>query len=856
MSRILRLTPLLALFTLRLLAQHGDRAGEQQKPVDPNLPVPPSPILAAEEERATFKVAPGFHVDLVAGDPLIGDPTVIQFGPDGRLWVLEMRGFMPNADATGEREPVGSVAVLEDTDGDGRFDKRTVFADQLVLPRALSLVGDGLLVGEPTHLWYYPHTHGPMPATDRIEIANNYGNITNPEHNANGLMWDLDNWIYSANHTDRYRWQGDGKFAKDTTITRGQWGIAQDDYGRIYHNSNSDPLRFDAIASAYLKRNPNYNAAGANVQLVPATLKVFPGRVTPGINRGYKTLDAEGKMYAVTAACGPVVYRGALFPAEFRGDGFIAEPAGNLIKRIKLTEKDGALTGANAYEGSEFLTSSDERFRPVNVFNGPDGALYVVDMYRGIIQHKIYMTSFLRAQVEARGLEKGRGFGRIWRIAPDGAPPGNFRQIALATASAPDLVAKLADPNGWVVDTAQRLLVERHDAAAIAPLRQTLTASIPAVGAVDVQSLARIHALWTLDGIGALDQATVLRALNDPDAHVCAAAVRVAEKFLVAGGADPEIVARLVALVHDRAEPAVRLQLALSLGTPHTKEADAALRALVVAAGRQPFLADAVVSGLAGREAEFVEALAVDPQAAARSVDAVRFATSAVLKSGDAARIERVFTVAGAESTPVWAKSAVLSGVRLFLPKSPDGKRTFPGLLPAEPKALLALAKTETTAGETAKQLLTQLKWTGKPGMDAIAVRPLTADEQALFDKGKAQFAVLCATCHQPNGQGLAGLAPSLVYSRWVLGDPRILARIVLCGKVQDNLVMPPWKAALSDEAIAGTLTFIRRSWGQEADPITVATVAEARKDTAKRDEPWSDADLEELAQSLAPAKK
>ncbi len=147
------------------------------------------------------------------------------------------------------------------------------------------------------------------------------------------------------------------------------------------------------------------------------------------------------------------------------------------------------------------------------------------------------------------------------------------------------------------------------------------------------------------------------------------------------------------------------------------------------------------------------------------------------------------------------------------------------------------------------------MKWPGKPGAEAAA-RPLTTAEQQLFDGGKAQFAALCAACHQPSGQGQPGLAPSLLYSRWVVGDPRVLARIVLGGKITENLTMPPWKTALNDEAIAGVLTFIRRSWGHEADPVTVDVVATARRETANRQEPWTNADLDELAQSLAPARR
>jgi mono/diheme cytochrome c family protein/glucose/arabinose dehydrogenase len=854
MDRLFR--PLAPVFLLvivtPLLGQRGDRRGEEQKPLPEHIVVPPSPVRTPEQEHATFTLAPGFRAELVAADPLVGDPIALQFGPDGRLWVLEMRGYMPNADGAGEREPVGMVAVLTDTDADGKYDQRVVFADKLVMARAISLVGDGLLVAEPPKLWFMRDTNGDGVADEKTEVAGDYGNINNPEHNANGLMWAMDNWIYSANFTARFRWLGDGRFAREPTITRGQWGITQDDVGRIFYNSNSDPIRHDPVPAAYLKRNPAFNAPGANEHLVgvPANLRIWPGRVTPGVNRGYRTLDATGKITSMTAASGPVVYRGALFPEDFRGDVFVPEPSANLIKRIKVTEKDGVLAGANAYQDAEFLSSTDERFRPVNLYNGPDGALYVVDLYRGILQHRIYMTTFLRKQVEERGLERGTGLGRIWRIVPENAPKAVFNP-GLGRASTAQLVGRLSDPNGWVRDTAQRLLVGRNDTAAPALLRQAvLDARRPA--------LARLHALWTLEGLGekALDRATVAAAFGDPDPRVAAAAIRLSERFVRPSDSDADIIARLAALVGSRTEPQVRLQLALTLGEARTEKAEFALRDLVFEAGRQPYVAEAIVSGLGGRENTLIELLLQNTRSAARGGEVLRYAVSAILKSGDAARIERVMGIIGSDMTPEWARIPMLAGIRHFLPKSPDGK-PFPANLPAEPKPLVALAaKKESAAAPIARQLLTQLKWPGKAGAVESAIKPLTTEEEALFAKGKAQFATLCAACHQPNGQGLAGLAPSLVYSKWVLGDPRILARIVLNGKVTENLVMPPWKAALDDENIAAVLTFIRRSWGHEEAPVAVDVVAEARKATAKRDEPFSDADLQEVAEVLGNGRK
>ncbi len=826
-------------------AQRGDKPGEPQPKPSAHWVVPSAPALSPEEEVKTFRLVPGFRAELVAADPLIRDPVTMAFGPDGRIWVVEMTGYMRDLEGSGSMDPTGCIAVLDDTDGDGRMDRRQVFIDKLVLPRAIALVDGGVLFGEPPQLWYSRDNDGDGMADTKVRVSDDYGGPGNVEHLPNGLMWALDNWIYNARHNARYRYEGDGRFSHELTIARGQWGISQDDTGRIYHNSNSDPLRCDLLPAEYLKRNPAFPANGTNVRLVPGSLRVWPGRITTGIDRGYRSLDVSGRMFAVTAACGPVVYRGSLFPREFLGDAFVAEPAGNLVKRIRVREEAGRLIGSNAYQETEFMTSTDERFPPVNLFPGPVGALWLVDMYRGLIQDKQFLTTYLRRQVEERGLDRPIGLGRIWRIVPKSASPARLDRF-LAAAAPVELVRYLGDANGWTRDTAQRLLVEKRHASRSPAVADALRRFVIASD----NPLGRLHALWTLHGCGLLQRETVLAAMMDTDARVVAAAIRLSDSLAPQSGANSELTTRMVSLVATRKEPSVRLQLALSLANLRTQAANDALVRLVSEAGDQPFLADATVSGLAGREPAFIEALAAHPSAAHRGSETVRLATSATMRSLESAAIERTLSLLTSGRTPPWTRAAVLDGVELFLPKSLDGE-ILSGVLPVEPKPLVALAA-QANAGENDKatMLLARIKWPGKAGAKETPVRPLDSQEQALFEHGKLHFSLLCAACHQPSGQGLPGLAPSLLQSRWVLGDARMLARIVLDGKTRENLVMPAWKAAMDDDTIAGVMTFLRRAWGHHADPVSSAAVARARQESAKREEPWTDAELRQLERS------
>ena len=823
----------LALLTGTLHAQSGDAANEVQAPPPASLVIPPSPTLAAEDALKTIQVAPGYRVELAAADPLVGNPVAMSFGPDGRLWVVEMRGFMPNPEGKGEDAKVGTVVVLEDTDHDGRFDKRTVFLDGLVLPRALALVGDGVLVAEPPHLWFCRDTNGDGVADEKTEVASDYGSANNPEHTANGLYRAMDNWIYSANHTVRFRYRGDGKFDREPTVTRGQWGLSQDDFGRLFYNDNSDPLRYDLVPSAYFARNPGLtDPTGVNVQVVPANLRIWPQRVTPGVNRGYKSLDASGRITAVTAACAPLIFRGTLLP-DLRKDVFVCEPSGNLIKRIELDQQGDKLTGHNVYEGSEFIASTDERFRPVNLAEGPDGALYIVDMYRGIIQHRIYLTTYLRNQIESRGLAEGMGMGRIYRVVPARADLARPAPFNLAKETSAQLVARLVSHNGWTRDTAQRLLVERRDPAAIPLLRAM---------AVDPKATlpARLHALWTLEGVDGLDRATLMAALGDPEPAVCASAIRLSEKLLRAG--DEELLISIINLgaTADESYPLL-LQASLTLGESRSPLSLLALHSLARRHGSRPAIADAIVSSLAGHEVDFIK-LALAESDPASSTATVTLAATCIWHLGEAAPAAVLDQLFAGATAPAWSTTVLLDSLKQIIPGQSDGTLLF-ARLAAVPTTLIKLAASDSPIRARATELLAHLHWPGHEGAAATKAIPLTPDQGKLFEKGRVVFTTICAGCHQPTGLGLKGLAPALVNSKWVAADERALARIVLQGRASENLIMPPL-AALDDESLAGALTFVRRSWGHGFDPVDPAVIARARQETAGRVEPWTEKSL------------
>jgi mono/diheme cytochrome c family protein len=832
-----------------------------------------SPVLSPADEMKTFHLPPGYRVELVASEPMVQEPVALDWDQEGRLWVVEMLGYIQDLPATTEREPSGRISVLEDLDGDGRMDKKTVFLDGLVLPRAIKVLDRGVLVGEPPNLWLARDSNGDLRADGKDLVTGAYGRLeANVEHNANTLLWALDNWIHTS-ETDIYLRQRNGAFEIRKTLARGQWGASQDDYGRIYRNTNESVLHVDVVPTPYYARNPNLMRTRGSYEPLRGDKNevnvVWPAHATPGVNRGYQSgvLRDDGTLAAYTSVASPTVYRGDRLPAELHGNVFVVEPAGNLVSRIIVTDDGTRLRARKAYDRSEFLTSTDERFRPVYLSNAPDGTLYLVDMYRGVIQHRGYITEYLHDQILSRKLEAPPRHGRIFRIVHDSTKRAPRQSLTALPAA--QLVALLSHANGWLRDQAQRLLIERGETGA-EPALKRLASQAP-------EARTRLHALWTLDGLGRMEPTLVLRALADPSRDVRAAGVRLAEPWIEKPN-DP-----LAAAVIKRADDPdwlVRRQAAASLGALPADQRETILASILKRHGTDPVVVDAVLSGVRSREpillSHLVDAHTETPALGA----AITMTVAAIVKSADETAVQNVMAMAAAEA-PMWQRSAVLRGAEVALlaatmpgggggrrgaaPDTSAGGRQGPGGAPAfgrtgtgnprptvaalkltrEP-ALSALASDPThDLGARARAVLARVVWPGKPTA-APAAPPLTADEQKRFEAGREVYQTLCVACHQPDGRGREQLAPSLVGSELALGAPGIATRIVLNGKEGPVGLMPPLGSTLSDDQVAAALTYIRREWGHSASAIAPEAVAQVRAVTKGRTRPWTADELKQ----------
>jgi putative membrane-bound dehydrogenase-like protein len=522
-----------------------------------NSPPPKSP----EQALASFRLPPGFKIELLASEPLITDPAAFDWGPDGKLWVVEMRDYPIGMD--GEGKPGGEVRILEDTDSDGRYDKVTVFLEGLRFPNGILPWGKGVLVSAAPDIFYAEDTDGDGKADVRKLLFTGFRE-GNQQHRINGFDYGLDNWIYAANggsggivrsvannqeldlrgHDLRFR-PDDGSMELQPGAT--QFGRHRDDWGNWFGNDNSRWLWHYHLPEHYLARN-RYLAVGSTSRMLANY---------PNANRLYAISQPQQRfnwpkaIFEVTSACSATPYRDELFGPEFDSSIFICEPANNVIHR-EVLQADGVSFvshRAASETNSEFLTSNDNWSRPVMLKTGPDGALYFADMYRLIIEHPEYFPDELKHRPDLRA---GEDKGRIYRIYPADA---KLRKIPrLDRFSVSDLVAALDSPNGWQRDTVQRLLVELQDKAAVKGLEGLLEGN--------KNSKVRLQALCTLDGLYAIRPQLLVKALGDSHYLVRREAVRLCESRF---GQSRDLDARVLELADDP-DLRVRYQLAFSLG--------------------------------------------------------------------------------------------------------------------------------------------------------------------------------------------------------------------------------------------------------------------------------------------------
>ena len=579
-------------------------------PMPDQHPVPDLRMRSPRDEMAATRLQPGYHLELVACDPDLISPVLCTWDGDGRMYVAEMRSYMLDLNGSNENEHNSRVSRWEDTKGNGTYDKHTVFADKLMLPRMVLPLDDRILIRETDtkDIYSYRDTKGNGVAEEKQAFYLGGPRGGNLEHQPSGLIWDIDNWVYQTAENERFRYK-DGKFEMGKLpINSGQWGIAMDDTGRlIFAEAGSERPAHDFQVPL------QYGRISFKNEVPTEFTEVFPLLRLTDVQGGPKRLWPDGGLNHFTGCAGPSIFRGDALPKDLYGDYILPEPVGRLIRRAKVLHKGGETSFVNAYDHQEFIASLDPNFRPVWTATGPDGCIYICDMYHGIIQESAWTKegSYLRPQIQKYGLDKHVNGGRIWRLVYDGMTPRHEKPRMLEETLA-QLVAHLSDSNGWWRDTAQKLIIVRGDKSVVPALKQLATSG--------ENPVARLHALWTLDGLESADEQLLIEKLKDSDGRVRAAAIRIAEPLIAKS--DPAFMAALSPLVSG-ADPDVANQFCLSVLSTKNPQGQAMAQAAVRANAANPAVGELVkefndfTSGASAERERRAQMFRKDPKMAA-----------------------------------------------------------------------------------------------------------------------------------------------------------------------------------------------------------------------------------------------
>jgi putative membrane-bound dehydrogenase-like protein len=595
-------------------------------------PGPKSPEAALK----SMTVRPGFKVELVVAEPLVMDPVAFAWGADGKFWVVEMADYPLGIDGQGKHG--GRVRYLEDTDDDGHYDRSTLFLEGLGYPNGVAPWRNGVLVSCAPEIFYAEDTDGDGKADKRETLFVGFGE-GNQQHRVNGFTFGLDNWFYGANGDSGGKIKSldtgeeiniggrdfriDPAAGKiDAQAGQSQFGRHRDDWGNWFGSNNSNPMWHYALADHYVRRNPHLPAPDGRVMVsvAPGASPVYP------TSRTLARFNDFNKANRFTSACSSIIYRDELFGPEFVGNSFVCEPVHNLVHREIVSSQGTTFTSRRAddEQQSEFLASSDNWFRPTMVQTGPDGALWIADMYRHVIEHPQWIPPEWQKRLDLRA---GHDRGRIYRIVPEKPPARAIPR--LSSMSSNELVAALETPNGWQRDMAQQLLVERQDQTAVGALRR--------MALEGRRPQARLHALGTLDGLKSLDEATLLATLADNHPGVRRHAVRLSEAQL-------DRSARLLAAVAELADDEdlqVRMQVAYSLGESDKPQAGQALARLLASAHQDRYLTAAALSSVRAAQLSAVLAEVLKSHSAERNRELLGMLLNQAATSNSGAALEQ-----------------------------------------------------------------------------------------------------------------------------------------------------------------------------------------------------------------------
>ena len=547
----------------------GRGFGRGQQMTEPDFSKkPPIAALTPEQEAKKFWLPPGFKLEPVLTDPDIEEPAQIAFDGNGRMFVLELRGYMQTADADGELDPVGRISVHEDRDNDGKYETHKVFVDHMVFPRFVMPFGPNTILAKESNadeLWKYTDTDGDGTADRKELFATGMGRLANVEHQESGLFWAMDNWLYSTINSVRLRWTPGGVLREPTGSNGGQWGVTQDNYGKVWFQAGASGM------PGYFQFPVAYGNFNYPEQFEPDLTITWGAPVLIADMQGGMGVVRmpDGSLARATGAAGNDVFRGDRLPKDLIGDYFYGEVVARIVRRLRPVKTEGLTQLQNVYPLSEFIRSTDPLFRPVDLTTAPDGTMYITDMYRGIIQESQWSGpgTYLRQRIDQYALDKVVKRGRIWRLTYEGM--GRRTDAPRMNAETPaQLVAHLEDPNGWWRDTAQQLLVLKQDKSVVPALTRMARSS--------KNPLARLHAIWALDGLASADAALLRELMKDGDPQVRMTAIRASETLYKAG--DRSFAADYKTMTKD-ADTDVVIQALLTLNALKIPEAPATIKA-------------------------------------------------------------------------------------------------------------------------------------------------------------------------------------------------------------------------------------------------------------------------------------